>query len=84
MKKNTKPIGPAKILADAYNAVLSDLEDRSLFEAYYVNRPDSPINEIKTRIELSRTPIKILFAGQSKSGKTTELFRLIKELENEY
>jgi hypothetical protein len=84
MKKNTKPIGPANNLADAYNAVLSDLEDRSLFEAYYVNRPDSPINEIKTRIELSRTPIKILFAGQSKSGKTTELFRLIKELENEY
>jgi len=84
MKKNTNTIGPANNLADAYNAVLSDLENRSLFDAYYVNRPDSPISEIKTRIELTRTPIKILFAGQSKSGKTTELFHLIKELENEY
>jgi hypothetical protein len=84
MKKNPPSIGPANNLADAYNAVLSDLEDRNFFDAYYVNRPDSPITEIKTRIELSRTPIKILFAGQSKSGKTTELFHLIKELENEY
>ena len=84
MKKNMAPIGPAKDLGDAYNTVLSDLEDRDFFDAYYVNRPDSPINEVKTRIELSRTPIKILFAGQSKSGKTTELFHLIKELENEY
>jgi hypothetical protein len=84
MKNNNKPVGQTNNLADAYNAVLSDLEDRSLFDAYYVNRPDSPISEIKTSIELSRTPIKILFAGQSKSGKTTELFRLIKELGNEY
>jgi hypothetical protein len=82
--KTTKAIGPAKNLADAYNAVLSDLEDRKLFEAYYVNRPDSPINEIKKRLLLSRTPVKILFAGQTKSGKTTELFRLVRELEGKY
>jgi len=79
-----KSIGPAKNLADAYNAVLSDLEDRNLFDSYYVNRPDSPIEEIKNRIILSRTPVKILFAGQPKSGKTTELFRLIRELEDRY
>lgn len=84
MKKYNKPVGPAKNLADAYNAVLSDLEDRDLFDAYYVNRPDSPINEIKNRLILSRTPVKILFTGQSKSGKTTELFRLIRELEDKY
>ena len=82
--KTTEPIGPAKNLADAYNAVLSDLEDRKLFEAYYVNRPDSPIEEIKNRLILSRTPVKILFAGQTKSGKTTELFRLVGEVEGKY
>ncbi len=80
--KSTKSIGPANNLADAYNAVLSDLEDRSFFDAYYINRPDSPIEEIKNRIIKSRTPVKILFAGQPKSGKTTELFRLRKELED--
>jgi hypothetical protein len=77
-----KSIGPANNLADAYNAILSDLEDPNLFNAYYVNRPDSPIEEIKNRIILSQTPVKILFAGQPRSGKTTELFRLIKELED--
>lgn len=81
---STKSIGPAKNLADAYNAVLSDLEDRSFFDAYYVNRPDSPIDEIKNRLLLSHTPMKILFTGQTKSGKTTELFRLINELEYKY
>ncbi len=82
MKENI--IGPAKNLKDAYNAVLSDLKERNFFDAYYVNRPDSPVNEIKTRIELSKTPVKILFTGQSKSGKTTELFRLINELGDRY
>ena len=82
--KSIKPIGPAKNLADAYNAVLSDLEDRRLFEAYYVKRPDSPINEIKNRLIFGRTPVKILFAGQTKSGKTTELFRLVRELKDKY
>jgi len=77
-----KSIEPANNLAEAFNAVLIDLEDRSIFDAYYVNRPDSPIEEIKNRIILSQTPVKILFAGQSKSGKTTELLRLRKELED--
>ena len=80
--KGSTAISPAKNLADAYNAILSDLEDRDLFDAYYVNRLDSPIEEIKKRIITSLTPVKILFAGQPKSGKTTELFRLIKELED--
>lgn len=85
--KNINPVeatGPAKNLGDAYNAVLSSLGDRNLFNAYYVNRPDSPIAEIKSRLISSKVPIKILFAGQTKSGKTTELFRLIKELEDRY
>ncbi len=84
MGNGVESIGPARNLNDAYNAVLSDLEDERLFDAYYVNRPDSPIQEIKTRLTLSLTPVKILFAGQSKSGKTTELFRLIRELKDRY
>ena len=82
MRKNNEPIVPAKNLADAFNAVLSDLEDRTLFDAYYVNRIRTPFNEIKTRIELSQFPIKIIFAGQHKSGITTEFFHLIKEIED--
>lgn len=85
--KNINPVeatGPAKNLSDAYNAVLSSLGDRNLFNAYYVNRPDSPVAEIKSRLISSKIPIKILFAGQTKSGKTTELFRLIKEIEDKY
>ena len=84
MPENTETIGPATNLADAYNAISSDREDRGLFGAYYVNRPDSPVDEIKTRLIITKIPVKILFAGQSKSGKTTELFRLIKELEDKY
>lgn len=84
MGKGIKSLGPAKNLNDAYNTVLSDLKDERLFGAYYVDRPDSPIQEIKTRLTLSLTSVKILFAGQSKSGKTTELFRLIRELKDRY
>ncbi len=77
-KKVTRP---ADNLTDAYRALEKDLEDRELFDAYYVERKYSPADELKAALEMGSEPCKILFSGQPKSGKTTELLRLLRELE---
>lgn len=78
-------IKPADNFEDAYNALAMDrelLEDRSIYEAYYVLRENSPINELKHEILMDRSYSKILFTGHRKSGKSTELYRLVYELED--
>ena len=80
-------IKPADNFEDAYNALAMDrelLEDRSIYEAYYVLRENSPINELKHEILMDRSYSKILFTGHRKSGKSTELYRLVYELEDSF
>ncbi len=49
-------------------------------ESWYLERPHSPLRRLKLLLETSDEP-KILFTGQRGSGKTTELNRLVMELE---
>ena len=50
-KPDPKPIQPADNFADAYRAFdVGLLDDRGLFDAYYVSRPDSPVEEMKNRL----------------------------------
>ncbi len=58
------------------------LKDEKLKE-YCVER-ESPIDNIIRAIRSTPKPSKILFTGTRGNGKTTELNRLIEELENEF
>jgi len=74
-------LGPAQDLAAAYRALELDLDDKPLFEAYYVERKHSPAKRLKVALNTGSAPCKILYSGQNKSGKTTELRRLERGLE---
>jgi len=74
-------IVPAANFAAAFQALENDLEDRALFDAYYVPRKHSPAGRLKAALETGSGPCKILYSGQNKSGKTTELLRLVHDLE---
>ena len=47
----------------------------SASSAFYVNRPDNPMEELKTYLLTSPGYDKILFSGHMGSGKSTELNR---------
>lgn len=67
-------------LVDAYNNfVVEPLKTEEEFADFYVERPEgtpSPIEELKDRIENSKTAKKYLFLGFRGCGKSTELNRL--------
>ena len=67
-------------LADAYNNfVVEPLETEEEIEDFYVERPEgapSPIEELRDRIENSKSAKKYLFLGFRGCGKSTELNRL--------
>lgn len=67
-------------LVDAYNNfVVEPLKTEEEFADFYVERPEgapSPIEELKDRIESSKTAKKYLFLGFRGCGKSTELNRL--------
>ena len=48
---------------------------------WYVERPDSPHEEIKVLLLHDPTPLKILFSGHIGSGKSTALNRLASDAE---
>ena len=75
---------PASNFTDAFNLLLKELKEKKLYDAYYVYREESPIDELKARLVMDASPLKILYSGHGKSGKTTELFRLIFELQDKY
>ncbi len=70
----------ARNLIEAYNNfVVEPLKTVEEFDDFYVNRPagaPSPIEELKDRIEHAVNPEKYLFLGFRGSGKSTELNRL--------
>jgi hypothetical protein len=53
-------------------------------DAYYVARPHAPLEPMKTYLRLTQQPVKVLFSGHRGSGKSTELMRLAKDLQNEF
>lgn len=58
--------------------------ETSELNAYYVARPHAPLEPMKTYLRVNRQPVKVLFSGHRGSGKSTELTRLAKDLENEF
>nr|MBC8520502.1 hypothetical protein [Methanomicrobia archaeon] len=80
-------IKPADNFSDAYNALSLDkelLEDKRIYNAYYVLRENSPIENLKAKIRIDRAYPKILYTGHRKSGKSTELYRMIHDIKDEY
>lgn len=80
-------IRPADNFLDAYNALSLDkelLEDKKKYDAYYVLRENSPIENLKAKIRMDKAYSKILYTGHRKSGKSTELYRLIHDIKDEY
>lgn len=70
---------PPANFTEAFNALGLGMEliGKREFDRYYVERADSPVGELAQRIKMERGPAKIIFTGLGKSGKTTELFRLV-------
>lgn len=58
--------------------------ETSELNAYYVARPHAPLEPMKTYLRVNTQPVKVLFSGHRGSGKSTELTRLAKDLENEF
>ncbi len=53
-------------------------------DAYYVKRPHAALDPMKTYLRVSSQPVKILFSGHRGCGKSTELLRLAKDLEDQF
>ena len=77
----------ARNLIEAYNNfVVEPLKTEEEFEDYYVRRPvgaPSPIEELKDRIENSKSAKKYLFLGFRGCGKSTELNRLTRLIDKD-
>ncbi len=83
-KAKPKPIRPADNFKDAYRALGKTLFDPALFKAYYAERTESPVGRLRERLLVEEEPCHILYMGQRRSGKTTELLRLKDELKDNY
>jgi hypothetical protein len=77
-------IGPATDLDGAYQSLAAELDSSASFRAYYVERPESPVRKLKAMVEASAPAWHALYLGQQKSGKTTELLRLARELKDKF
>jgi hypothetical protein len=85
LKLAPDPVGPARDFTAAYRALKKSLVgDRELFDAYYVRRTDSPVEELKSRLLVDNEDCHTLYLGTRKSGKTTELGRLAYELDDRF
>jgi GTPase SAR1 family protein len=76
------PRGEAESLREAIPRLdpRKPLETPGEMKDFFIERPNSPVDEIKLFLELATEPEKILFSGHRGSGKTTELIRLTQEL----
>jgi len=57
---------------------------RGQLELYFVEREGTPLPEMRILLRQLRKPAKLLFTGHRGSGKTTELNKLLAELEDEF
>ncbi len=75
---------PAENFNDAFNTLRKYLIDTVDYETYYTSRKHSPIPKLARRLKIDDSKSKVLFTGHRGSGKTTELFRLMHELDDEF
>jgi len=71
-------------LDDAYNILTTGLENRKNFDRYFVFTETSAATELAQRISIDKEPSKNLLTGIKGCGKTTELLRLLRELDEKY
>jgi hypothetical protein len=83
-QRNQATLKPADNFADAYRAFQMELTDSELLNAYYVERADRPAQKLKTMLALSEPRSQILYSGQTRSGKTTELHYLADDVKDQY
>jgi hypothetical protein len=69
--------GPS--LQEAFQACGEDLRNEGSFLKYYIARENGASLELAERMRIDRRPVKALFAGQSGSGKTVELLRVVQD-----
>lgn len=60
------------------------LNTKERLRDFYVPREEEVLSILETNIFSSKGPAKFLFTGHIGCGKTTELFKLLSELEEEY
>ena len=77
---------PATDLRQALNILDPEraLRTRADIEAYFVEREQSPLEELKILLSDIQTPQKVLFSGHRGSGKSTELGKLSLELADNF
>jgi hypothetical protein len=71
-------------LDDAYNSLNLGLENKKNFDRYFVFTEPSASNELVSRFSIDKEPSKSLLTGIKGCGKTTELLRLLRELDEKY
>lgn len=71
-------------LDDAYNTLNMGLERRKNFDRYFVFTAQSAATELAQRIAIDKEPSKNLLTGIKGCGKTTELLRLLRDMDNKF
>lgn len=71
-------------LDDAYNTLTLGLESRKNFDRYFVFTTQSAATELAQRIAMDKEPSKTLLTGIKGCGKTTELLRLIRDIDDKF
>jgi hypothetical protein len=74
----------SKTLDDAYNTLNLGLNDRKDFDHLFVFTDMSAATELAQRILIDKKPSKNLLTGIKGCGKTTELLRLLRDIEDSY
>ena len=74
----------SKSLDDAYNALNLGLNDRKDYDRLFVFTDMSAATELAQRILIDTKPSKNLLTGIKGCGKTTELLRLLRDIEGTY
>lgn len=84
--KKSLPLERAETLRDGINILDPEraLETPDELDKFFVQRTESPIDEIEILLEDSRGPETFLFTGHRGSGKSTELSRLGQRLGGDF
>lgn len=75
---------PADNFRDAYNRMEVPLSTPEVFEAYHVTRAPATVDAIVDTLALTDGCARILYSGYNMSGKTTELFNVMRGLEERF
>ncbi len=75
----------ARTLREALNIFDPErpLQSEEELRDYFVERPESPIEELRILLENTAQPVRILFTGHRGSGKSTELAKLSSLLQDQ-